>query len=210
MFFSLSERDDKDKGRAALESGDYDEAIDYLEDYLKKHPNDAKARSMLATAYLKKSGIDELQLASKITAAADKGSNDWQSIVGVMPAGTEKNIENLQSAVDALSAIPESKRTSAQNYQLAVASASLAVAVIKKNTSDESGTYTPTDENIDAISEEDATTIMSSIATTSSASTAAGSSSSGLSKLSGINTEIQAQTGESDREKLQAFLKAKK
>lgn len=210
VFSYAVKRDDKDKGKAALQSGNFAEAAQYLQEYLASHPEDTQARSMLTTALLKMSGLDEIQIASSISSATSAGGNEWSSIVAAMPAGTEQNIQNLTLAKSTIEAIPAEQRTSEQNYQLAVASAALGVTIAKKTLVDDSGAYAPTDEKIQALSDDDATLIMASIATTSEAATASGNTSTGLSKLSGIETQIQSQSGTTEKEKLQAFLASKR
>jgi hypothetical protein len=209
LFSSAVSRDDKDNGQLALQNGDYAGAAEYLKSYIAANPGDAQARSMLTTALLKLSGIDEIQIASSISSASSSSSNDWSTIVSAMPAGTEQNIANLVLAKETIEAIPAEQRTSDQNYQLAVASAALGVTVAKKNLTDSSGAYAPTAEGIQAISDTDADLILSSISTTATAATASGNSSTGLSKLGGIESQIQAQSGATPKEQLQNFLVSK-
>jgi alkyl sulfatase BDS1-like metallo-beta-lactamase superfamily hydrolase len=209
LFSSAVSRDDKDNGQLALQNGDYAGAAEYLKSYIAANPSDAQARSMLTTALLKLSGIDEMQIAASISSASSSSSGDWSTIVGAMPAGTEQNIANLVLAKETIEAIPAEQRTSDQNYQLAVASAALGVTVAKKTLTNSSGAYAPTTESIQAISDTDAELILSSISTTATAATASGNSSTGLSKLGGIESQILAQTGATPKEQLQNFLISK-
>jgi hypothetical protein len=208
LFSSLAKRDNKDKGKSAFQSGDYNAAISYLNDYLAANPNDTEARSMLATAYMKKVGLDELSIASSISNSSSGG--DWSSIVSLMPGGTADNVASLKAARDVISAIPSESRTPEQNYQLAIASAALAVTVVKETLCDASGTYTPTDEKIAAISTEDANLILESMTLTASAATATGSTNTGLSKLADVNTQIDAMDGSDNLTKVQNFLASKR
>jgi hypothetical protein len=210
LFSSAVKRDDKDKGKAALQSGDFAGAAEYLKGYLASHPEDTQARSMLTTALLKLSGLDEIQIASTISSNSSAGGNEWSAIVNAMPAGNETNIANLTLAKETIEAIPADQRTTQQNYQLAVASAALGVTVAKKTLVDSSGAYAPTDENIQAISDDDATLILSSISTTASAATASGNASTGLSKLGGLESQIQSQSGATPKEQLQNYLVSKR
>ncbi len=211
LFSSLHKKDDKDKGRSAFQQGDYAGAITYLNDYIAGHPDDTEARSMLATAYMKKVGLDELQIAANITSStASATNNGWTSIVSLMPAGSEANISALTAARDTIAAIPEASRTPEQNYQLAVASSALAITVVKKSLCDDTGAYTPTDEKIQALSADDANLIVQSISTTATAVAATGSSNSGLSKLADVSTQIDSQTGSDNLSKLQSFLTSKR
>lgn len=208
LFSSLASRDDKDKGKNAFQNGDYSAAIDYLNTYLASHPEDTQARSMLATAYMKKVGLDEISIASSISSSSSGG--DWASIVTLMPDGSAENVAALKAARDTLSAIPQESRTPEQNYQLAIASSALAVTVIKDTLCDASGTYTPTDEKIASITAADADIIVSSMSTTATAAAATGSSNTGLTKLAGVNTQIEGMSGDTNLAKLQNFLTSKR
>jgi hypothetical protein len=208
LFSSLAKRDDKDKGKNAFQSGDYDSAINYLNDYLAANPTDAEARSMLATAYMKKVGLDELSIASSISGGSS--GSDWTTIVGLMPAGNAENIAALTAARDAIAAIPEASRTPEQNYQLAIASSALAVTVVKDTLCDDAGNYNPTDANIAAISNDNANLIMESITLTATSASATGSSNAGLTKLSDVKTQIDAMDGSDNLTKIQNFLTSKR
>jgi hypothetical protein len=208
LFSSLAKRDNKDKGKSAFQSGDYDGAISYLNGYLASNPNDTEARSMLATAYMKKVGLDELSIASSISNSSSGG--DWSSIVSLMPGGTAENVVSLKAARDVISAIPEQNRSPEQNYQLAIVSAALAVTVVKESLCDASGAYTPTDEKIAAISAEDANLILESMTLTASAASATGSTNTGLTKLADVNTQIDAMDGSDNLTKIQNFLVSKR
>lgn len=208
-FAPLQKRNDKDKGKAALANGDYDTAIRELEKYCGQHPDDSQCKSMLANAYMKKSGIDELQIAAKITEAQKtKGGGDLDAMLGAMPAGTPENVAALEKAVSNLSAIPAENRTPDQNYQLAVASASLAVTIAKKSATDENGKISAA--KVDQLSDAEAITMVESLNTTKSALSASGQDSSGggAGKLGGLADKIAAQEGASDSDKLRAYLKS--
>jgi hypothetical protein len=144
VFEPLAKKDDKDKGKNALQDGNYDAAILSLEQHLADHPEDSEARAMLANAYMSKAGIDQIQLAAKI---AGSEGGDWSSIVSAMPEGSQDNVDALSKAVETLSAIPAADRTPEQSYQLAMAQASLAVTITKKTAGDG---QTITDGKVDA------------------------------------------------------------
>ncbi|MEY4064514.1 MAG: hypothetical protein RIR26_722, partial [Pseudomonadota bacterium] len=138
VFKNMVKRSDSEKAQAALESGDVDSAITTLKDYLKDNPGDAAAQSMLANAYLKKSGVDLLKIGSSVSEGSS-GNSSWSTVSSALPAGTAENIENIQAAVSALQSIPAENRTDEQNYQLAIAQTTLAVTVAKKVAGDTSG-----------------------------------------------------------------------
>lgn len=204
LFEPLAKKDDKDKGKNALQDGDYDAAIASLEDYLAKNPDDAEARSMLANAYMAKAGMNQIALAAEV--ASSKGDN-WNTIVGAMPDGTAENVEALNAAVQTLSAIPAGSRTPEQSYQLALAQASLAVTITKKAAGD--GTNV-TDAKVETMSDSDAElaydTLKGSKETVTTDPTL--SQNAGAQKLAALSDKIAAQEGATDADKMKAFLKA--
>ena len=157
---------------------------------------------MLANAYLKKVGIDELKLAAQVSQA---GSDNWKSIVLAMPAGSSENVKDLQAAVAALAAIPAPARTAEQAYQLAFAQASLAVTLAKKTAGDGASI---SDAKVSAMSNEDANaiydTLKGSKATVNASATL--DDNAGAQKLAGLSDKIADEEGDTDAEKLKAFL----
>lgn len=204
VFSNAVQRSDSEKAQAALESGDVDSAISTLNEYLKNNPDDAAARSMLANAYLKKSGVDLLRIGASIS-SGDTSQSNWNTVSSALPAGTEENITNMQSAVQALSNIPAQQRTDEQNYQLAVAQTTLAVTVAKKVAGDTSGQLTT--EKIDQMSDSDALTIYNALRGSKDASTAMSNPDSSLSKIGSITDGIDSQSGATEAERLRSYLK---
>ena len=206
LFESAVKKTDKDRGEKDLANGNYDAAIANLTDYIKNHPEDAEARSMLASALLKKSGLNELEVSGKIS----KSGSDWKSITDALPAGTAENQARLELAVSSLEAISADKRTAEQSYQLALAQTSLAVTVIKKVAGDDTGKIT--DEKVDAMSDDDANKILSSLngSRDTIGSSGLGASNPGASKIGTVSDKIAATEGTTDTEKLRAYLKKNK
>lgn len=207
VFSNAVKRSDSEKAQAALESGDVDSAIDYLNSYLRDHPEDAGAKSMLANAYLKKSGVDLLKIGSSISSGSQNQSN-WGAVSSALPAGTQENIANVQAAVQALSQIPADQRTDEQNYQLAVAQTTLAITVAKKVAGDSTGQLS--NEKIDQMSDTDAATIYNALKGSSDASNAMSTPDSGLSKVGSITGAIDSQSGSTEAERLRNYLKTQR
>ncbi|MCA2960064.1 MAG: tetratricopeptide repeat protein [Silvanigrellales bacterium] len=203
LFEPLAKKDEKDKGKNALQDGDYDTAIASLEDHLAKNPDDVEARSMLANAYMAKAGMNQIKLAAEV--ASSKGDN-WSTIVGAMPDGTSENVAALNAAVRTLAAIPAGSRTPEQSYQLALAQASLAVTITKKAAGD--GTSV-TDAKVDTMSDADAelaySTLKGSKETVTSDPTL--SQNAGAQKLAALSDKIAEAEGATDADKMKAFLK---
>jgi hypothetical protein len=208
VFSNAVKRSDTDKAQAALENGDTDSAISSLNEHLKKNPNDTSARSMLANAYLKKSGVDLLKIGSSISAGSAASQSDWSAVSGALPSGTADNIANVQAAVQTLSSIPADQRSDEQNYQLAIAQTTLAVTVAKKAAGDSTGQLT--EEKIDQISDSDALTIYNALKGSKDATESMSNPDSGLSKVGSIADGIDSQSGTTEAERLRNFLKTKR
>ncbi|MFZ9519846.1 MAG: tetratricopeptide repeat protein [Silvanigrellaceae bacterium] len=207
VFSGVVKRSDSDKAQAALESGDYDAAIESLNAYLRDNPGDASARAMLANAYLKKSGVDLLKIGTSFS-SGDQNASTWTMVSGALPSGTAENVANVQAAVDALSSIPPEQRTDEQNYQLAVAQTTLAVTVAKKVAGDDSGQLTT--EKIDQMSDSDALTIYNALKGSKDATGAMSTPDSSLSKVGSITDGIDSQSGATEAERLRNFLKTQR
>lgn len=209
-FYLLAEQEksDKDKGETAFLQGDYAKAASELEKYVADHPEDVSARVMLASASLKVAGIDELQLAQRLAAGLDGGAS-FATAASIMPEPSASNIASLARAKSALEGIPAEVRTEEQNYQLAVASFSLGVTVAKKYT-DPSGAAD--EAKVETVTDEDASLVISALSGTSEALAAVpslGAEGSAATKLESISDDMAAQSGETDREKLQSFLRTR-
>jgi predicted small lipoprotein YifL len=201
--FELAEKkDDKENAETALQRGNYSEAISSLEKHLKNNPNDQAARSMLASAYMGKAGVDAVEVAGKVAGAT---SGNWSTLTSALPEGNAENVELLQNAVTALSAIPSASRSAEQTFQLALAQSSLAVVIVKKTAGNGA---TISDDKVEAMSDEDATAVVTILK--SSKETISGSaqlkSNTPAKKLSDLPDKILKEPGDSDAEKLRSYL----
>lgn len=203
VFETLAVKSEKDQVKSTLNKGDYAQAILDLEDYVARNPDDAEARSMLADARLKLIGVDAVSMASRVASSP----GDWRSIVSTMPEGTPDNVTQLTLAVETLEGIPEDKRTPEQNYQLALAQASLALTLTRQVGTDADGKVNP--EKVDAMSDSDADSIVAALKGTKSALSAsgAGDDGKGSAKLGSLSDKIAAEPGNSDAERLRSYLK---
>jgi hypothetical protein len=202
-FERLEKKDEKDKGKNALQNGDYDTAIEELKKHLADNPNDTQAKAMLATAQMRKVGINEIQLASKLSS----GSGDWKSIVSAMPQGNEQNVEGLKEAVSALSSIPANERSAEQSFQLALAQASLAVTLTKKAAGSDSNL---SDAKVDAMSDAQVLEVYDSLQDTQTtvSSQSALKDNAGAQKIAGLADKIDKEQGATDAQKVRNFLKS--
>ena len=205
VFKNAVKRNDSEKAQAALEAGDVDTAINALKDHLKNNPGDTAAQSMLANAYLKKSGVDLLKIGTSVSEGAS-GSSNWSAVSGALPAGTAENVENIQAAVAALGSIPPESRTDEQNYQLAIAQTTLAVTVAKKVAGDTTGQVS--DEKVDQMSDSDALTIYNALQGSKEASGALSTPNDSLSSVGTLADKVNEQPGSTPEERLRNFLKS--
>lgn len=128
-------------------------------------------------------------------------------MLNAMPAGSQTNINSLTNAVNTLNLIPTSQRSSTQNYQFAIASASLAILIAKQNCLDSSGNISSTSTN--SMSTSDANSIFTNLTNAQSAFTNAGisaGSSSGSGMMANLINQINSTSGASNDAKVKNFI----
>lgn len=203
IFSKASKKNDKEKGLDAMLDSEWASAVDYLQSWLTDNPDDTEARQALGNAQMQLAGVDMLTMGMNAQTLQGSAKNDWQLLAKLMPAGTAENVAALINAVDALKSI--NPRTADQEYQLAVAQASLAVVKTKQVATDENGNYDNT--KAASMSDEDATLIMTNARGANSSMASSGAGSGGANdKMSGVSSQMDAQPGNSDSAKLKNYL----
>lgn len=198
---------DKEKARKLMAKGDFAGAVVLLERYLQSHPDDKEAKSALVYAQSKLLDCDPAKILSKIADPSAAGS-DWQKLSQAMPAGTQENVDKLKSSVDLLNSIPADERSPEQNYQLAMANATLAVVQAKMVATDENGNFDSAKAQTE-LDDTKAQTIIDSVNGANSALAASGSDSSNSNKLGTVSSDLNNSEGASSSEKLKNFLQKK-
>lgn len=197
LFESTHEKTAKEKAKTLLADGDCAAAQTELSSYLADSPDDSEAVSMYSVAVLQCTEIDSV---SVITS----GAEGFDKLIASMPEGTQENVDKLQSALDALKSIPDSQRTSEQNYQIAVVSASLAATTAKLVATDENGKYDA--QKASTMTEAQATSIISAVETSTEALQASGANDSQVEALNKVQSGISSASGSTNKEKLSDYL----
>ena len=78
---AVSRSQDYERGEQALSNNNYDEAIDYLNSYLEKSPEDAGAHLKLGLAYLKKKNLREAVDQFKESIKLDPENREAQGLI---------------------------------------------------------------------------------------------------------------------------------
>ncbi len=90
-----------DRGVAALSTGEWDLAVDLLEDLYAKNPNDPAIKKYLASAYVGKAGFDTLTLITEIAKAQEtkkEGSILFDSVLGIF-SDAEGDLGDLDARI---------------------------------------------------------------------------------------------------------------
>lgn len=214
--YSLGEKtDDAATALVLLESNKAQDAINLLEPVVENNPTDYVLVSILASAYAQKHEVDMITIGLSM---AQQGGNESESsgddnaitaMFSVLPEATTENIAGLKSAITLLESIPLTLRNSADNFKLVLLNTSLTSLLTKQFDADGDGQISPV-ELLD-ISDDAAESIILSILSAQIAlayGTGAGGdgSESTINNIASIKTQIDAESGTSNADKLRNFL----
>lgn len=206
IFEKVYKKTPKETAQQHIEKGEYQEAVDVLQEYLLEEPDDIEAKSAYAYALSKLSNFEPSSILAKMS--SNEGSTDsWQALAQAMPEGTQENVDRIKAAVDALASIPADQRTAEQNYQLAMANATLAVTQAKMVATDESGNLD--EQKAQNMTEEQASTIVNAINDSNSALASSGNNNEQSEKLGGVSSQVNNSEGSTSKEKLTNYLRNK-
>ena len=194
-----------------LEKHDPDSAIEILEKELEKSPDDAELLSLLATAYGQKHGLDVLDLAlsfgtatATTNTATESGRSDIAKMWPFLPDPTTANIDGLAHSVAFLNQIPVAQRINGDYLKLAIhvsAEMSLRLKALDTN-----GDFKLSLSELASMSATTAAAILTGLLSAATAAGLAGdqgdSANSASSSISKISTDIEAQSGSTQEEKL--------
>jgi len=206
-----TERTKEEDARIALDSGDYDTAIELLSALIAEEPENYRRYPLMSAAYAARSGFDILNVVT-----ANFGGNDsiLKTMTSFLPTPTSKgdayaqSLEDMKSANQTLLAIPADQRlsTSSDKYatsavlQLTLYQAAYGVMLLNKFTYGASG-YDPS--LLATMSAADAAAILTAFA----GAAGAGSGGAGSAASSAVSA-ISGQPGATDQEKLAAWSQA--
>lgn len=169
--------------------------------------------SLLSAAYAQKYGLDPLSIALKMadgggSDSSSESSNGITALFPVLPDATQENIDGIDKALGILQAISELRFTKADFYKQSILfSASMALHT-KLLDADGDGKISAAEAI--AMSTDDAATVLSQLAGAASSMTGADMDSETIAAVAGqlgdLQSQIAAQEGATDEEKLQNYL----
>lgn len=95
--------DNLESARFALDSGDFEEAIDLATDALVGDPDNVEAARILSSAYFGRSGIDFLDLAQVILDLDTASGDNFRVVAGALPA--DGDLDDLRLAITTIEAL---------------------------------------------------------------------------------------------------------
>lgn len=201
----------EEEARKAMDTGDFDAAIELLNELINEEPTNYKRHPLLSAAYAARSGFDILNIAT-----ADFGSDKslLQSMSSFLPTPItrgelyDQSLIDMQSANATLLAIPEELRASTSGdkyatsavFQLTLYQGAYGVMLLNKFTYSATA-YDPS--LLSNMTDADAQTILDSFA----AASAANGNAAGNAANSAISS-IQTHAGSTDRERIAAWSQA--
>lgn len=213
-FETYEETDPAEDATVALENGDPNKAINILTKALQDDPNNYQYISILALAYAERAGIDALTLAQKMasnsssTSAAPSTSNGVTSLFSVMPEATDGNIADVDTAITLMLTIPSTSRTSADILKIAMYQTASLTLRTKKYDLDGDGIISAAE--VLAMTNSDASTILSQLANAASAFSGSSSTSSvdqaAASQISSIQSAISQCPGGDQETQLKNYM----
>lgn len=181
MLASGESKDPAQDGISALERDDADAAISIIESALNSDPDNPKYKSILATAYAQRAGIDPLSLMQNMakqsstdaetdetdeaitpgeTNAATQG-NSLTALFSVMPEATSDRLADVDQAISLLNSIAAADRQPGDPFKLAIYQTASMVLHTKALDKNGDGVLTP--EEVLDLSGATATTLISQL-----------------------------------------------
>lgn len=177
-----------------LENGHYTEARTLLEPYLVAHPDDHRARALLAASHAAEAGINLYALAE--STLSNPGQTQEDLIAPLVPEPTASAIASVRLARTIISAVPADLRTPDIGLGATVYSAIYTLLLIKQLTS---STTAPTAEQ--------ALEVLQSL---DDAAVLAAANGVPASQIAEAREQIRALPGATDAEKLAAYIAEQK
>jgi hypothetical protein len=223
-----SARTDDENARIALDDGDFDTAVTLLDDLIAKEPDKYARYPLAAAAHAGRAGISILSLAqSQLASGTGSGSSSgsgsggglFDAVGQFLPdpvalgdAAYDARVTDMAAAVAKLNAIPADLRatTSSEAYassatlQLGLYSAVYSVMYLNKFAVTVATTGALDPDKLNSMTDADASAILGSL--TAAAESQAAGNPALQTKVNDALAQIQAQSGSTDKEKLQALL----
>ncbi len=210
VFEPLANPDPADAAVAAMDQRKPEEAISILEKALADAPENWLYVSLLASAKAQKAGVDTTDIALGMAQSGDNSGNALTALFRVLPKATKDGIALLSEATDLLATLPADEIEPGDVFKISMFNTALTALQAKYFDADGDGSFSI--EELQNLDEESAINILNSLLNAENASTlyqSSGGTGDATSNVSQIRTQIDAQPGETQSEKLKSFLGAK-
>jgi hypothetical protein len=207
LFEAVAEPDPADEATAALDERKSDEAITILEKALQKEPENWLYVSLLASAKAQKAGVDTTDIALEMAKGGESSGNPLTALFTVLPAATEDVIDLLGESTELLASIPADQLEDGDSFKISMFNTAFTALQAKFFDADGSGSFTV--EELQSLDEEAAINILNSLLNAENAATvyqSSGGTGDATSNVSQIRSQIDAQPGETQAEKLRSYL----
>ncbi len=207
LFEGVADPDPADEATAAMDERKSDDAIDILEKALQKEPENWLYVSLLASAKAQKAGVDTTDIALEMAKGGESAGNPLTALFTVLPSATSDVLDLLQEATELLASIPADQLEDGDAFKISMFNTAFTALQAKYFDADGSGTFSV--EELQSLDEEAAINILNSLLNAESAATiyqSAGGTGDATSNVSQIRTQIDAQPGDSQAEKLRSYL----
>ena len=200
-------KDVAEEATRALDEQKSDKAISILTEALVDDPTNYQYISLLASAKAQKSGVDTMDFALSMASGNSDSGNAITGLFGVVPDATDEAISLLSEAVTHMDSIPSAELIPADQFKSSMFYSSLMTMQTKALDSDGDGVLSA--EELLAMSEAEASTIINSITGAESAIanySASDGTGTAATNVGQIKSDIDGQAGSTDAEKLRNYL----
>jgi hypothetical protein len=207
MFEAVAEPDPADAATAALDERKPNDAITILEKALQNEPENWVYVSLLASAKAQKAGVDTTDIALEMAKGGEASGNALTALFTVLPDASEDVIDLLGEATELLASIPTDQLQDGDTFKISMFNTAFTALQAKYFDADGSGSFTV--EELQNLDEEAAVNILNSLLNAENAATiyqSSGGNGDATSSVSQIRSQIDAQAGETQAEKLRNFL----
>lgn len=192
----------------ALDSGNYEKAISILSKALEGDASNYQYISLLASAKAQAAGVDTMDFALTLISPDSATTGDGiTALFGVVPNATTETIALLEEAISLMASIPTADLIEADEFKSSLFYAALMTMRTKLLDADGDGQLSATE--LASLDDTAAAAIMTAIIGADSAISAISSSDgigSAATNISDIKSNIDAQAGSTDAERLSNYL----
>lgn len=208
VFEVVADPDPAEEATVALDEHKSDEAISILEKALQKAPDNTLYISLLASAKAQKAGIDTTDIALEMAKGGETSGNALTSLFSILPTATTEVIALLVEATGLLATIPSDELKEGDVFKVSMFNTALTALQAKYFDADGDGQFSV--EELENLDEDAAITILNSLLNAESAAAiyqSSGGTGDATGNVSQIKSQIDAQPGDTQAEKLRNFLK---